>query len=272
MPLITITQSRGCAGEKIAKLVAERLNLELYDDAKLQHTIQTMGQEFEDLKHFDEKAPGFFDRLLSNKPGIFLDLMEAVIFQVAKKGAGVIIGHGGQFLLRDFGCALHVLVYATRSSRVQQVVEQEDVSREVAERLIQKSDDNQSGFFRFAFHREWNDLSLFDLVISTEKMSLPSVANVIVETAQNQEMKTCSLTAIDAMDRLSLEKKIEAALLRNSFNPLYIHVTVPDKGVALVRGLSDSDDERDRLQAIVRAVDGVREVRSEVSVRPASLI
>ena len=138
MPLITITQSRGCAGEKIAKLVAERLNLELYDDAKLQHTVQTMGQEFEDLKHFDEKAPGFFDRLLSNKPGVFLDLMEAVIFQVAKKGAGVIIGHGGQFLLRDFGCALHVLVYATRSSRVQQVVEQEDVSREVAERLIQK--------------------------------------------------------------------------------------------------------------------------------------
>ena len=154
----------------------------------------------------------------------------------------------------------------------QQVVEQEDVSREVAERLIQKSDDNRSGFFRFAFNREWNDLSLFDLVISTEKMSLPSVANVIVETAQKQEMKTCSLTALDAMDRLSLEKKIEAALLKNSFNPLYIHVTVPDKGVALVRGLSDSDDERDRLQAIVRAVDGVREVRGEVSVRPASLI
>ena len=60
--------------------------------------------------------------------------------------------------------------------------------------------------------------------------------------------------------------------LKNSFNPLYIHVTVPDKGVALVRGLSDSDDERDRLQVIVAAVDGVREVRSEVSVRPASLI
>ena len=175
-------------------------------------------------------------------------------------------------MLRDFGCALHVLIYATRTSRIRQVVKQENVSREVAERLIQKSDDNQSGFFRFGFHREWNDLSLFDLVISTEKMSLPSVANVIVETAQNQEMKTSSLTALDAMDRLSLEKKIEAALLRNSFNPLYIHVTVPVKGVALVRGLSDSDDERDRLQVIVAAVDGVREVRSEVSVRPASLI
>jgi hypothetical protein len=60
--------------------------------------------------------------------------------------------------------------------------------------------------------------------------------------------------------------------LKNSFNPLYIHVTVPDKGVSLVRDLSDSDDEKDRLQAIVGTVEGVREVRSEVSVRPASLI
>ena len=165
-----------------------------------------------------------------------------------------------------------MLVYATHSSRVRQVVKQENVSREVAGRLIQKSDDNQTGFFRFAFHREWNDLSLYDLVISTEKMMVQSAAHIIVEVAQSQEMKTCSLTALDAMDRLSLEKKIEAVLLKNSFNPLYIHVTMPDKGVALVRGLTESDEEMHRLQTIVGAVDGVREVRCEVSVRPASLI
>ncbi len=98
---------------------------------------------------------------------------------------------------------------------------------------------------------------------------MPSAADVIVAAAQSQEMKTCSLTALDAMDRLSLMKRIEAALLKNSFNPLYIHVTVPDKGIALVRGLAES---MSRLQTIVGAVDGVREVRFEVSVRPASLI
>ena len=31
MSLITVTQSKGCEGEKIAKLVADSLNLELYD-------------------------------------------------------------------------------------------------------------------------------------------------------------------------------------------------------------------------------------------------
>ena len=272
MSLITITQSMGCPGEKIAELIADRLHLELYDDARLQRTIQTVGKEIEDLKHFDEKAPGFFDRLISNKPDIFLDLMEDVIYEVAKKGEGVIIGHGGQFLLRDFGCALHVLIYAARSTRVRYVIEQEKISREVAERLIRKSDDNQAGFFRFAFHREWNDLSLFDLVISTEKMTPQSAVNIIVEAAQNQEVKTCSLTALDAMDRLSLEKKIEATLLKNNFDPRYIHVTVQDKGIVFVRGLTESDDEMNRLNDVVGAVDGVSEVRSAVAVRPAVLI
>ncbi len=262
----------GCAGEEIAKLVAATLNLKLYDDAKLQQTAQTMGRQLDDLQQFDEKAPGFFDRLISNKPDMFLDLMEAVIYEVAKKGAGVIIGHGGQFLLRDFGCALHVLIYAARSTRVQHVEKQEGVSREIAERLIRKSDDNQAGFFQFAFHREWNDLSLFDLVISTEKMMPQSAAEIIVGAAQHQEVKTCSLTALDAMDRLSLEKKIEAALLKNSFNLRYIHVMVPDKGVAIVRGLAESDDDMNRIQEVVAAVAGVKEIHSEVSVRPSTLI
>ncbi len=54
--------------------------------------------------------------------------------------------------------------------------------------------------------------------------------------------------------------------------PVYIHVTVPEKGIALVRGLTESDDGLNRLQKIVEAVEGVQEVRSEASVRPAAFI
>ena len=262
----------GCAGEEIAKLAAATLNLELYDDDKLQQTAMPMGKELSNLKQFDEKAPSFFDRLISNKPDMFLELMEALIYEVAKKGEGIIIGHGGQFLLRDFGCALHVLVFGSHSSRVQHVVKQERVSRETAERLIRRSDDNQSGFFRYAFHRDWNDLSLFDLVVSTNKMSPSSAAEIIVGAAQNQEMKTCSLTALDAMNRLALVKKIESVLLKNSFNPIYINVSVADKGVVLIRGLTESNDDLSRLEEVVSAVDSVAEVRNEACVRPATLI
>ena len=38
--------------------------------------------------------------------------MDSIIFEVSRKGNGVIIGHGSQMLLQDFGCALHVRIQA----------------------------------------------------------------------------------------------------------------------------------------------------------------
>ena len=113
---------------------------------------------------------------------------------------------------------------------------------------------------------------MFDLVISTEKMAYESVAKLIVEAAQSQEVKACSLTALDAMERLSLGKKIEAALLKNNFNLWYIHLEVPLKGVASISGVADSNEDLERLRRILEAVDGVVEVRCDMSIKPAALI
>ena len=60
--------------------------------------------------------------------------------------------------------------------------------------------------------------------------------------------------------------------LKNNFDLRYLHLTVPDRRVVHVRGLTESDDEMNRLKEVIGAVDGVSEVRSEVSVRPAVLI
>jgi hypothetical protein len=74
---------------------------------------------------FDEKAPGLFSRLLSHKPEVYLDLLEVLIYEVARHGKGVILGHGAQFLLWDFGCALHVCIYASESTRIQNLTDQQ---------------------------------------------------------------------------------------------------------------------------------------------------
>ena len=73
-----------------------------------------MGVRSEDLKSLDETAPGLFDRILGKKPDWYLDIMEAVVYKVSRQGQGVIIGHGSQMLLRDFGCALHIRVHASQ--------------------------------------------------------------------------------------------------------------------------------------------------------------
>ncbi|MBW1691465.1 MAG: cytidylate kinase family protein [Deltaproteobacteria bacterium] len=266
MSLITITSSMGTGGITISRQVADALNLELYDDQRLQEEAEKIGISPEHIESLDEKAPGLFSRLLSYKPQAYVDLVQAVVYGVARRGEGVIFGHGAQFLVRDFGCALQVRLYASFPTRIQYLMDKQGMSREAAEKIIQKSDSDRRGFQQYAFHMDWNDPSLYDLIINRDKLSIDSAAKLIIEVAQSQEIKECSISAADTMERLSLGKKIEAEMLKNNFSPLQFHVEVPEKGKALLTGWTRSVENRDRLLQIVKGVQGVSEITSEIAV------
>lgn len=270
MALITISRSMGGGGMSIARNVAEELKMDLYDDQRLQEEAVKMDFRSEDLKSLNERAPGLFDRILGNKPELYLDFMKAVVYEVAQRGHGVILGHGSQILLRDFGCALHVLIHATESNRIKHMMDQQGLSHEAAKKLIHKSDNEKKGFFRYAFHMDWNDPSLYDLIINTDMMGIDSAVKLITEAARSQKIKDCTLTAIDAMERLSQTNMIQATLLKNDFNLSMLHVEVPEKGLAHITGFSHSEEEKGHVVEIVKGVHGISEVQSEVGVMPAA--
>lgn len=110
MSLITISGGKGCGANQVARLIAQAANVELYDDQRLQQEALKQGIQSEDLENLAEKAPGFFDVLRGRRPEAYLDLMESLIYEVSRSGRGVIVGHGSQFLLRDFGCAAPLLL------------------------------------------------------------------------------------------------------------------------------------------------------------------
>ncbi len=270
MPLITITRNIGCGGTTIATRVAEELQLELYDDRRLEEEATRMGFRPVDMKSLDEKAPGLLDRLWGQMPELYLDLLQSVVYEVARRGQGIIMGHGSQMLLRDFGCALHVRIFASNAFRIKHLVDQRGHSREAAENLMRKKDNERRGFIRYAFHMDWNDPSLYDLFINRDKLSADSAVKLIVEAARSKEIEECSLTAMEAMERMSLSRKVEAALIKNDFSPHEFHVEVSQKGVARVTGWTHSSDEKERVIEVVKGVPGVSDVEPEVAVVPVA--
>jgi cytidylate kinase len=266
MPLITMTRNIGSGGSTIARHVAEELDLELYDDRKLQEEAVRMGVKSEELEGIDEKVPGLFDRIFSQKPDVYLDLMEAVVYDVAKKGQGIIMGHGSQILLREFGCALHVRAFASEAFRIQNLMNQQGLSHEMALKLIHKSDHELEGFLRFSFHKDWNDISLYDLVINTEKLGTKLPVEMILESARSDEIKECSMTAMDAMERLSLSKNVEAVILKSNIDLQNLHLEVPEKGLVEVSGWTNTKAAKKHLMRVVKDVPGVSEAQDKVAV------
>lgn len=266
MSLITITHNYGSNGRDVARKVAQELGWKLFDDPGLQELIRQRGIAPEEIKHLDEKAPGYWDQFFKSRPQVFLNVLESVIYDVARTGDGVIVGHGSQVLLRHFHCAFHVRLFCPESGRADDLAARQGLNREAALNLIRKHDREQAGFFKFAFQLDMDDPGLYDLIINTQKFDAGTAAGLIIRAARSEDIRACSLNVIESMERLSLEKKIQAALIENRIDPGSLLVEVSDKGVTHLGGLSPSDEEKKRVESIVGRVPGVAKVVSGIGV------
>jgi cytidylate kinase len=270
MALITFTSSFGAGGEKIAQMVADQLGVEYFDDRKFQQRALSLGISNDEAKHLDEQAPGFFDRLFTNKPAIYLDLLGAVVYDVAGSGQGVIAGHGAQRFLQDFNCALHVRVHASEATRSRRLVTEQKMEQAAALALVRKMDRRMKEFVQYAFDRDWNDSSSYDMVINLDKIGPAWAAKLIVDFAGSDEVKACSYKALEEMESSSLQYRIDAALIKHHFSSLFtpILIEVTGKGKVHLSGRTHSEADRDKIAAVVRSVPGVTEVVSDIFVMP----
>ncbi|HSO18692.1 MAG TPA: cytidylate kinase family protein [Desulfosarcina sp.] len=265
MTLVTITQNFGGDGTAIARNLAGQLGVELFDDRRIQELVQAGGVTPDEVERFDEKGPGFLDQIMGYRPQRYLDILGSVIYEVAHKGEGVIVGHGSQLLLRNFDCAFHVRVFTPIEKRVAGLTAQMGLSREAALKLIRKRDQDQSGFFNFAFHLKMDDPSLYDLIIHTGKLDTDAASGLVAQAARSESIRACSLNALEAMEHLALEKKVRAAIHEAGIDLSTIVLEVPEKSTVHVYGLTSSSEETEKIKSTVGSVAGVSRVVSGLS-------
>ena len=265
MALITITAGIGSEAPFMANHVANRLSVKLYDDDRLQKEFLAMGLSSQDIESLNEKAPGFFSRLLDLNPKYYQELLESVVYRVAQRGEGVIIGHGSPFLLQDFGCALHVRIYSSETERVKRIAKEWKIDEINARKAIRKSDSDQRGFMEYTFNIRWDDPGLYDLIVNIDKLTYESAAEMIVAVASSDVINSCSLTALETMKRYSLEKKIEAVVKKTLLVPKNVQVSVTDDGRVTLTGVMNPLESQDRLLEAVRAIPDVKDIVARIA-------
>lgn len=271
MPLITITDSFGNSGIEVANVVAEDLGVEVFDDKRLQAIVTDMGGSSRSGVDVDRQPPGFWERVLSREPQVYLDTIEAAVYDIARRGDGVIIGHGSQMLLRDFECAFHVRLISDFSVRVDNLMIGQGMDQFTATNLVANSDIHQRGNFHYAYQLDLDTPSLYDLIINTGKMKTGTIANLIVHAVRSDDIRSCDLDALSSMRRLSLQRRIQAELLENNIDVSTLNISLPQIGTANITGVAASLDEKNRIPEIVEKVQGISQVSADLSVWVYSL-
>ena len=266
MSLITISKSLGCGSGTIAEIVANELKLELYDRQRFQQEATKIGISSADLECLAEKVPSIFERLLSSKPQLYNDLMGCMVYELARRGNGIITGCGNQLFLKQFSSVLKVLLCASECCRKEHLAVWHGLTEAEAEKMIRKCDRERKAFSRCIGHLGSDNPSLYDVVIDTEKTDMEGAIDRILKTAKSQKFRQCNQKELAAMERMALRKRIKVTLLKSNLKRSILQMDVPEKGVAHIRGWTSTQGTYDRVIDILNSVPGVIRVQADIAV------
>jgi cytidylate kinase len=108
-----------------------------------------------------------------------------VIRGLAREGNVLVVGRGGQVLLRKYPCALHVQIVAPVKRRIETVMAREDLQWRSAQSRVRASDRARFDYLRRYHDADWLDATLYHLVLNTGRLPLETVADLVVSAQES---------------------------------------------------------------------------------------
>jgi cytidylate kinase len=185
MAVITISHMDGCGERAIGQNVAEVLGWPFVNKQIIDQEVEKTGFTRPEVTYLDEHAPSFFERLERRRHADAYFHALAEIMHEFAAGNGVILGRGGNFILRGID-ALHVRLVAAMAFRVHQVQTERMCNPEPARAFIAESDRSRAAFMRHYFRADWNDPLLYDMTFNVSYLGQDRVVELLLAAARSK--------------------------------------------------------------------------------------
>jgi len=268
MAIITISRQLGSFGTEIAKKLQTELHCNYLDKQSLEaELVHKYGIPEEKVERYDEKKPAFWDMFSSDKDH-YLHFMKTAIYEFARQGSCIIIGRGGQVLFKDIPGVLHVKVIAPTELRIARVKTRYNYDDRLAEQIIRHNDHDRSGFHKFFFHVNWDDCSLYDLMINTHFLTIDASVGLIKEALATSGIEEKSREADSKIKDLCLGQEVETSILYEEKIPVHFLEVLAISGIVTVRGSVITMEDISRCETAAQKVPGVKKVVNELYCIP----
>jgi cytidylate kinase len=114
-------------------------------------------------------------------------LVEQVLREFAQEGNAIILGRGGQVILKDVPSALHISIVAPKDIRIQRLAERMELDSKIAEKRVIQSDRERSRYLKHFHNVDWHDPTLYDMTINTASISENLATEIICDAAKRLE-------------------------------------------------------------------------------------
>ena len=221
MTTITISRQFGSRGDEVVDKICRILGYHPFGKTEIARAAFEAGLSTAEAVDYSEdnyKIKTFFDRLFKRPTTVAqlhvwkenalgmrsveninideesaLQLVQKAIKTAYKTGNMVIMGRGGQVILKGMANTLHVRIEADLEDRIQCIKTQLKAEKEVygaaenvemrrlAQDLIKARDAASASYIRQFYGCDWADPRLYDLVINTSQVHPDSAVKMIIE-------------------------------------------------------------------------------------------
>lgn len=210
MAVITISRQYGSEGDEIAANVCQILGYQAFDKQLMAKVAAEAGLTEGELVDFTEdqhKVRGFLDRLLGSPRQIVtqtrswgedrygvrtldvkaidvtesITLVQTVIRAAYGHGNFVIVGRGGQAVLRNEPGVLHVRIEAPLETRIHRVQLREGLTYELSRDAVAQRDRAAADYLKRFYGVDWSDSLLYHLILNTGRWGIESASRLIVD-------------------------------------------------------------------------------------------
>ena len=188
--VISISRKYGCGGRELAQILAEKLNIKLYD-RKIVH-IAAAKLENDDLNENDllelentvhpltltfMPFHSFGTRMGESSRGMFLS-EASVVRKLANDGPCVILGRCADYVLEDMPNHFSIFVCADdeyREKRGKEVYEGKTLKE------LNEENEKRARYYNYYTGKKWGEASNYDLIVNTSNAPLDKIADAIIE-------------------------------------------------------------------------------------------
>jgi len=269
MAIVTLSYEMGAPGPEVGMTLAHRLGFRFVDHELISEAARRYGLAEDRLSHLDEAKPSLFERF-DVETRRYITVIQTVFYEFAEDDNVVLMGRGGQWLLRGIPHALRGRVMAPFDFRVRRLVE--DLSKQTGARInprsaaqmVQRDDAERSGRMRYLYEVDIRDPLLYDVTINAEVLGTDAAVGILADLVRQPEFARTDAGTQLVADR-ALAFRVQVALATNPETRKHRITVEARQGVVTLEGTAALE----RMVEVARELPGVREVRTrQVEIPP----
>ncbi len=201
MTVIAISRQYGAGGKTLGEMVAKKLGYTFVDDEIIKLMAEKAGVSTESVESFEREAGGkllrfisriaskkVVDKIMDQKYGYldvdsYVAILQQIIIKIADEGNCVIVGRGGQYILRNRKDALCILLVAHKNDRVKFMEKHYKLTPLQASQKVSAEDRRRKILFRKFGIEDYDSTDLYHLVVNRSKMPLEMATDMVCNLA-----------------------------------------------------------------------------------------